>query len=66
MAKTPQTTRGNGAESQAKGAESNLAGLVHGSGDDERSVPVELRVADFSAVSPQDVKAPEKTRDVQQ
>lgn len=60
-AKTRQRQQAAEMATGSEGAESDLAGLVHGSGDDERTVPVELHVADFSAVARQDVEAPEKT-----
>lgn len=40
----------------------HLAGLIHGAGDDEGTVPVELNVADFASVTHQGVDAAEKRR----
>lgn len=38
----------------------HLAGLIHGAGDDEGTVPVELNVADFASVTHQGVDTAEK------
>lgn len=40
----------------------HLAGLIHGAGDNEGTVPVELNVADFATVTHQGVDTAEKRR----